>query len=191
MYFYTYCAGIVSGVLVHKYRWKLGFLLLKSAVNTKTMLVNYFKKNEDIIIPTAVDNVEEHIFNNGTNIDNNSHDYRKIYLIGDDIYSFKDEKNKYLSYADEFLCCFLKSYDNGEDLLDVSSQLKKSIFYMRTSPSVRSAFTIQTFLDVCQFDDQTDHDTVELLWIDKDLNEKTKTITKEDRKMDIYYVFNE
>lgn len=189
MYLYTFLAGILGGVFIHRYRWKLGFLLLKGAVNVKTSLVNYFRKKEDIVIPTAVNGVEEHIFNNINQDKSNGHDdYRKVYLIGDDIYAFKDEKDKYLNLADEFLCCFLKSYEDGEELLDVSSQLKKTIFYMMTNPSLRSKFSVKMFLDVCQFEE---HKEIELLWIDKELNEKTRQITNKDKELDIYYLFNE
>lgn len=189
MYLYTFLAGLFSGVLIHRYRWKLGVLLLKGAINAKVGIVNYCRRKEDIIIPTAVDGVEEHIFNNGNKNNSSGHDdYRKMYLIGDDIYAFKDDKDKYLNFSDEFLCCFLKSYDDGEELLDVSSQMKKSIFYIKTNPSLRSKFTVKMFLDVCQFEE---HYELELVWIDKELNEKTRQITSKDKELDIYYLFNE
>lgn len=189
MYFYTYIAGVLSGVLLHRYKWKLGFLALKGVVKVKTGLVSYFNKRQSVIIPTAVDGVNEYVFKSSSNENSSGNDdYKKVYLIGNDVNAFKDEKEMYFSQADEFLCCFLKSVDNDEELLDVSSQLKKSIFYVKSSPSVRSEFSVQMFLDVCQFEN---HLEIELLWIDKELNEKTKKISKNDKEMDVYYLFNE
>lgn len=187
MSIYIFGAGFLCGTLVHMYRWKLGYIALKSAVYTKSAFVNFFHKEEDIIIPTAASGVEEHIFNT-KNDDSQENDYRKVYLIGNDAYTFKEEQDKILKRSDDFLCCFIQSNENGngDELVDVSSQLKKSIFYLTTDPKLRSKFTIKTFLTVCRFEN---HQEVELVWIDKDLTEHKKTLTQKHMDDDIYFIF--
>lgn len=171
--------GIIIGVVLHKYRWKIAYKMFNATVLFISRCKQKFTMKKSMTTEqTDVSHLTRYTFyKNGT-----PHSFvlypKHVPSLEKDIKRFSEAKN-------EFLACFIKSYYdlNNSTLLDVTSVMKDLVYYTRTPMDLRNSTLSKTdFLRLCGVHEG---ELQQLVIVDENMNESEVNLFELDDDMDI------